>query len=115
MHSPARIKAALAEADVDISGQRSKLVNEFRGVEFDRVVTVCDTAGALSENVRYLTESLKHRQDALRKFNANLCGFSVQPCSAQIAYPTLLKRLLRQTVNGHLRYVVHFLICRSLT
>ncbi len=35
---------AMAEAGVDISGQRSKLVGEFRGVEFDYVVTVCDNA-----------------------------------------------------------------------
>lgn len=34
----------MTEAGVDISGQSSKLVNEFRGVEFDCVVTVCDNA-----------------------------------------------------------------------
>lgn len=34
----------MAEADVDISAQRSKLVNELLGVEFDYVVTVCDNA-----------------------------------------------------------------------
>jgi len=34
----------MAEAGVDISGQRSKLVGELRGVEFDYVVTVCDNA-----------------------------------------------------------------------
>jgi arsenate reductase (thioredoxin) len=34
----------MAEAGVDISAQRSKLVDEFRGVEFDCVVTVCDNA-----------------------------------------------------------------------
>ena len=34
----------MAEVGVDISGQRSKLVNELRGVEFDYVVTVCDNA-----------------------------------------------------------------------
>ena len=35
---------AMAEAGVDISGQRSKLVGELRGAEFDYVVTVCDNA-----------------------------------------------------------------------
>ena len=35
---------AMAEAGVDISGQRSKLVREVAGVEFDYVVTVCDNA-----------------------------------------------------------------------
>jgi arsenate reductase len=34
----------MAEAGVDISGQRSKLVGELRGVDFDYVVTVCDNA-----------------------------------------------------------------------
>jgi len=34
----------MIEAGVDISGQRSKLVGEYRGVEFDYVVTVCDNA-----------------------------------------------------------------------
>jgi len=34
----------MAEAGVDISGQRSKHVDELRGVEFDYVVTVCDHA-----------------------------------------------------------------------
>ncbi len=36
--------AVMAEAGVDISGQRSKLVNEFRDEPFDYVITVCDHA-----------------------------------------------------------------------
>lgn len=39
-----RAVAVMAEAGVDISGQRSKLVDEFAGVAFDAVVTVCDHA-----------------------------------------------------------------------
>jgi arsenate reductase len=35
---------AMAERGVDISGQRSKSLNEFQGQEFDLVVTVCDRA-----------------------------------------------------------------------
>ena len=35
--------AALAEIDIQHTG-RSKSVDEFRGVDFDLVVTVCDTA-----------------------------------------------------------------------
>jgi arsenate reductase len=35
--------AALAEIGIEHSG-RSKLVDEFRGVDFDLVVTVCDSA-----------------------------------------------------------------------
>ncbi len=34
----------MAEAGVDVSGQRSKLVSELAGTEFDYVVTVCDNA-----------------------------------------------------------------------
>jgi arsenate reductase len=35
----------MKEAGVDISAQRSKLVDEFKDVEFDLVVTVCGHAG----------------------------------------------------------------------
>ncbi len=36
--------AVMAEAGVDISGQRSQHVDEFADVEFDYVVTVCSSA-----------------------------------------------------------------------
>ena len=36
--------AAMAEKGIDISGQRSKHLDEFAGQEFDYVVTVCDNA-----------------------------------------------------------------------
>lgn len=36
--------AAMREIGIDISGQRSKSVDEFRGQEFDYVITVCDHA-----------------------------------------------------------------------
>jgi arsenate reductase len=39
-----RAIAAMAEAGVDISGQRSKHVDELAGVAFDYVVTVCGHA-----------------------------------------------------------------------
>jgi len=35
---------AMREAGIDISGQRSKPVEEFAGQEFDYVITVCDNA-----------------------------------------------------------------------
>jgi arsenate reductase len=35
---------AMAEIGIDISGQRSKGVDEFREASFDRVITVCDRA-----------------------------------------------------------------------
>jgi arsenate reductase len=39
-----RAVAAMAEAGVDITGQRSKHVDEIKDVPFDYVVTVCDHA-----------------------------------------------------------------------
>jgi len=39
-----RAVKVMAEAGVDISHQRSKHVNEFKDVEFDYVVTVCEPA-----------------------------------------------------------------------
>jgi arsenate reductase len=35
---------AMAELNIDISDQRSKSVDEFRGQAFDAVITVCDDA-----------------------------------------------------------------------
>lgn len=35
---------AMAEVGIDISGHRSKSVDEFAGQQFDYVVTVCDSA-----------------------------------------------------------------------
>src|SRR5207253_7915038 len=34
----------MSEIGIDISGHRSKSVDEFRGQEFDYVITVCDNA-----------------------------------------------------------------------
>ncbi len=36
--------AVMAEADVDISGHRSELVDDLLAIDFDWVVTVCDNA-----------------------------------------------------------------------
>lgn len=41
-----RAVQAMAEAGVDISGQRSKLVDEFKDTAFDFVITVCDSTRA---------------------------------------------------------------------
>jgi len=35
---------AMSELGIDISAQRSKLVDEYRDMAFDRVITVCDHA-----------------------------------------------------------------------
>ncbi len=39
-----RAVAAMAEIGIDISGQRSRHVSEFTGIEFDYVVTLCGGA-----------------------------------------------------------------------
>ncbi len=39
-----RAVQVMAEAGVDISGQRSKTLDEVQGIAFDYVVTVCDNA-----------------------------------------------------------------------
>lgn len=40
---PDAIKA-MAEIGIDISGQRSKSMDEVKGIKFDLVITVCDSA-----------------------------------------------------------------------
>jgi arsenate reductase len=41
--NPIAIKV-MAEIGIDISGQRSKSVDEFQGISFDFVITTCDAA-----------------------------------------------------------------------
>src|SRR5438128_5852160 len=49
--NPAQVRpeaiAVMSEIGIDISGQRSKPVEEFTGQEFDYVITVCDHAREL--------------------------------------------------------------------
>lgn len=46
--APSRVRPeaieVMKEMEIDISGQRSKAVDEFTGQEFDHVITVCDNA-----------------------------------------------------------------------
>jgi len=89
--NPLAVKA-MAEAGVDISGQRSKHVDELKDVDFDYVVTVCDSAREacpvfpgratmvhksfedpprLAENARTEEEALAHYRrvrDQIREF-----------------------------------------------
>ncbi|MBX7221071.1 MAG: arsenate reductase ArsC [Blastocatellia bacterium] len=51
---------ALAEIGIDISGHRSKSVDEFTGQEFDAVLTVCDHANEVCPAFPGQTERLHH-------------------------------------------------------
>jgi arsenate reductase (thioredoxin) len=59
---------AMQEIGIDISGHRSKSVDEFQGVEVDYVVTVCDhakeTCSVFSGGQRYLHEGFRDASDA---------------------------------------------------
>lgn len=50
--------AAMQEAGIDISGQRSKSVDEFTGQEFHYVVTVCDNANQQCPTFQGKTERI---------------------------------------------------------
>jgi arsenate reductase len=79
--NPLAVKA-MAEAGVDISHHRSKLVRELAGAEFDFVVTVCDRArescpvfpgGARAVHASFddpplLAKGAKTEEDALRHY-----------------------------------------------
>jgi arsenate reductase len=40
----------MKEIGIDVSGQRSQHLDEFRGMRFDYVITVCDTAKGVCPN-----------------------------------------------------------------
>ena len=46
--------AVMAERGIDISGHRSKHVDEFKGQTFDYVITVCDNAKESCPSFRVL-------------------------------------------------------------
>ncbi len=95
--NPRAVKV-MAEAGVDISGHRSKLLDDLRGVPFDYVVTVCDQANEgcpiypgkvsrfhiafddpprLAKNARTEEEALGHYRrvrDEIRSFVEKLPG-----------------------------------------
>jgi arsenate reductase len=55
--------AAMSELGIDISGQRSKNVDEFEGQRFDYVITVCDNARETCPVVFGAAEKLHHSFD----------------------------------------------------
>ncbi len=71
--------AALAEIGIDISGHRSKSVDEFAGREFDFVLTVCDNAREncpyFPAKTRLIHHSFDDPADATGDFDARLAEF----------------------------------------
>ena len=57
----------MAEAGVDISGQRSKRLDELRDVDFDYVVTVCDHAHEILPGVSRKGQSHPRRVSTIRR------------------------------------------------
>ncbi len=55
--------AAMGELGIDISGQRSKNVDEFEGQRFDYVITVCDNARETCPVFFGAAENLHHSFD----------------------------------------------------
>jgi arsenate reductase len=55
--------AAMRELGIDISGQRSKHVNEFEGQRFDYLITVCDNAKEACPVFFGAAEQLHHSFD----------------------------------------------------
>jgi len=55
--------AAMSELGIDISGQRSKNVDEFEGQRFDYVITVCDNARETCPVFFGAAETLHHSFD----------------------------------------------------
>jgi arsenate reductase (thioredoxin) len=98
----ARAVKVMAEAGVDIAGNRSKHVGELKGIAFDYVITVCDRANGscptfpgqgkrlhigfddpprLASNARTESEALQHYRrvrDEIRTFIEKLPGFLLQ-------------------------------------
>lgn len=60
---------ALAELDLDISGNQPKGVESFSGQEFDYVVTVCDKAGEICPIFPGAKRMIHHSFDDPSKFN----------------------------------------------
>lgn len=71
--------AALAEVGIDISGHRSKSVDEFSGRGFDYVLTVCDNAREncpfFPAKTRLIHHSFDDPADATGDFDARLAEF----------------------------------------
>jgi arsenate reductase len=80
--------AAMREIGIDISGHRSKSVDEFLGRDFGHVITVCDNArescpvfGGKSERIHWSFEdpaavqgSQEQRQAAFRRIRDEIAG-----------------------------------------
>jgi arsenate reductase len=63
--------AVMGELGIDISGQRSKHVDEFQGQRFDYVITVCDNAREACPVFFGATKQLHHSFDDPAAFHGS--------------------------------------------
>jgi arsenate reductase (thioredoxin) len=84
--------AVMRELEIDISGHRSKSVEEFAGQEFDYVITVCDNA----------KESCPIFLRAAERLH---CGFEDPPPQSERSEEERMKifRRVRDEIRGYLR------------
>ncbi len=64
--------SAMAEIGIDIYKNRSKSIDEFQGITFDYVITVCDNAKATCPFSPGAEEYLRKSFDGPSGFNGNL-------------------------------------------
>jgi arsenate reductase len=83
--------AVMREIGIDISGQRSKHVDEFAGQTFDYVLTVCDNARESCPIFPATTVTIHHNFEG--------------PAALQASEPqrTVLFRRVRDELRGYLR------------
>src|SRR5271157_5028324 len=69
--NPCTIKV-LQESGIDISGQRSKSVTEYKGMNFDYIVTLCDTSeGTLTRYLPVGGVHIHHNFPAITELGAD--------------------------------------------
>ena len=115
-----RAVKAMAEAEIDISGQKSKDVDSLGDLQFDYVVTLCDNAKEScpffpAKDPADCTMALTTRRD-LRKIQ----GMKSRPCPINDAFGTRSRPLWRKcrgylkTDRGSRKHLRADYICRSI-
>lgn len=93
---PPAIKV-LEQVSIDISHHRSKTVEEFRGIEFDYVVTVCDSA---KENCPFFPGAKAYIHMAFRD-PSNVEGTGEEKVAAFARTRDEIKQWMDKTFSSH--------------